>query len=92
MADPVSWKVVEPGWRVVGRDGEELGRVDEVLGDASVDIFNGLAVSAGLFKGRRYLAAERVLEIVEGEVRVDASANGLDELEEPPPSERFLAP
>jgi uncharacterized protein YrrD len=92
VADPVSWKVVEPGWRVVGRDGEEVGRVDEVLGDASADIFNGLAVSAGLLKSRRYLPAERVVEIVEGEVRVDAGADELEELEEPPPSERFLAP
>jgi uncharacterized protein YrrD len=92
LADPVSWKVVEPGWRVVGRDAEELGRVDEVLGDANADIFNGLAVSEGLFKGRRYVPAERVTAIVDGEVRVDAGADDLDDFEEPPPSERFLAP
>ena len=43
--EPVSWIVIEPGWKVVGRDGEELGRVDEVIGDSNADIFNGLAVS-----------------------------------------------
>jgi hypothetical protein len=90
--DPVSWKVVERGWSVVGRGRREIGKVDEVVGDSNADIFNGIAVSGGLLKSRRYVPAERVIEIVEGEVRVDADEGELERFDEPPPSERVLAP
>jgi hypothetical protein len=40
MADPVSWFVIEPGWKVVDADGEQVGTVDEVVGDSGDDIFN----------------------------------------------------
>ena len=48
MPDPVSWFLVERGWKVVGRDGAELGTVEEALGDENADIFDGLAVAIGL--------------------------------------------
>jgi uncharacterized protein YrrD len=91
-ADPVSWKVVERGWRVVGRDGDEIGYVDEVVGDDHLDIFNGVAVSEGVLKARRYVPAERVSQIVDGAVHVDADADELARFDEPPPSEQILAP
>ena len=69
--DPVSWLLVEKGWDVVGRDGETIGTVDEVLGDEEADIFNGLAVSPGLLGRARYVPAERVTRIVEGRVELD---------------------
>ena len=33
MPDPVSWMVIEQGWSVVDSEGDEVGRIDEVLGD-----------------------------------------------------------
>jgi len=93
MADPVSWLVIEPGWKVVGAGGEDLGKVAEVVGDTGNDIFNGLAISTGLFHKERYVPAERVAEIVEGEVRVDlTSGDALEEYDRPPPSEEILPP
>jgi hypothetical protein len=95
VSDPVSWLVVEPCWKVVGADGDEVGRVDEVVGDTGTDIFNGLSVSQGLLRKRKYVPAERVREIVDGEVRLDLDSAGfdrLDEYEEPPPSEEILPP
>ena len=44
MAEPVSWFLVEKHWKVVGADGEEIGKVEEVVGDSSADIFSGLTV------------------------------------------------
>jgi uncharacterized protein YrrD len=79
---PVSWLVIEPGWSVVSADGEEIGKVDEVVGDASKDIFNGLAVSTGLLGKPKYVPAERVGEIVDGEVRVDLSADAVENLDD----------
>ena len=70
-SDPVSWLVVEPGWRVVDRDGKELGKVDEVLGDRELDIFDGLNVKRGLLAGVEYYPADAVREIREGEISLD---------------------
>jgi hypothetical protein len=94
MADPVSWLVVEPGWDVVGRDGEEIGQVEEIVGDTGEDIFNGLSVSSGLLGRPKYVPAERVAEIVEGEVRLDLSADDVKQLDDhgqQPPSAEFRA-
>jgi hypothetical protein len=95
MADPVAWLLIETGWEVVGSDGERLGEVKEVTGDTNADIFDGLSVSTGLLKKPQYIPAERVSEIVEGRVTLDLGKHDferLDEYDEPPPSERFLAP
>jgi len=70
MPDPVSWMLVEQGWSVVGADGHDLGRVDEVLGDESADIFNGLQVLTGAFGTPTYVPAEEVGEILEGRVQL----------------------
>jgi hypothetical protein len=70
MPDPVSWMLVEQGWSVVDADGHDLGRVDEVLGDESADIFNGLQVLTGTLGTPTYVPAERVGEIVEGRVQL----------------------
>lgn len=94
MADPVSWLVVEPGWAVVGSDGTEVGKVDEIIGDSGEDIFNGLSVSSGVLGRPKYVPAERVTEIVEGEVRLDLPAGAiehLDDHEQQPPSAQFRA-
>jgi hypothetical protein len=92
MADPVSWLVIEPGWRVVAADGSEVGRVDEIVGDTGEDIFNGLAVASGLLGRPKYVPAERVKGIVEGEVRLDVPADAIEHLndhEPQPPSSQF---
>jgi hypothetical protein len=94
VSDPVSWLVIEPGWTVVGRDGAEVGHVEELIGDSGKDIFNGLSVSSGLLGKPKYVPAERVAEIVEGEVRLDFPADEvehLDDHEQQPPSAEFRA-
>ena len=71
--DPVSWKVVEPGWKVLDQSGDEIGKVHEVTGDADADIFDGLEVSHGLLERTEYVPSERVVEIREGEIVVRGS-------------------
>jgi hypothetical protein len=70
--DPVSWMVVEKGWRVFNAEGQEIGRVDEVLGDTQADIFDGLNVKHGLLGSPEYYPAELVREIREGEIHLSA--------------------
>ncbi|HVM17873.1 MAG TPA: PRC-barrel domain-containing protein [Gaiellaceae bacterium] len=86
MADPVSWKVVEKGWKVVAADGEELGSVHDVVGDANADIFNGLNVSPGVLRHSRYVPAERVAAIWEGRVELDLDAGAFERLAEAEPA------
>jgi uncharacterized protein YrrD len=86
--------MIEPGWPVVSADGEEIGKVEEVVGDTGNDIFNGLAVSTGLLGKPKYVPSERVAEIVEGEIRLDLPADALDSLadhEPQPPSTELRA-
>ena len=94
-ADPVSWLLVERGWKVRAADGTSLGTVDEVIGDTGKDIFNGLSVSPGLLKRPKYVPAEYVTEIAEGEVRLGITEDDFERLgehEEPPASAEILPP
>jgi uncharacterized protein YrrD len=95
MADPVSWFLIEPGWHVVTSDGKEVGEVREIVGDTGADIFDGLVVVKGLLRRAKYVPAEEVATIYEGRVELSLTSDRFDKLgeyEEPPPSERFLAP
>jgi Uncharacterized protein conserved in bacteria (DUF2171) len=86
---PVAWNVVERGWRVLASDGEDLGTVDELIGDAERDIFNGLSVAHGRLSRPRYVPAEDVAEIREGELRLALDRVGFDRLgDDEPPSGR----
>jgi uncharacterized protein YrrD len=85
MSDPVSWLMIEPGWTVVDAHGEQIGRIEEVVGDTEDDIFNGLAVSTGLLRKPRYVPAEQVAEITEGQVQLKLPAEHVERLEEHEP-------
>jgi len=92
--DPVSWLLIEPGWTVVARDGAEVGKVEEIVGDTGKDIFNGLSVTTGLLGKPKYVPAERVRAMTEGRVELDLSAEDVEALDEhdlQPPSEQFRA-
>jgi uncharacterized protein YrrD len=89
VSDPVSWFVIEAGWKVVDAAGNEIGKVESVVGDSAEDIFNGLAVTTGLLERPRYVPSERVQQITEGEIRLSVTADELErmeEFEEPPAS------
>jgi hypothetical protein len=93
MPDPVSWFVIEPGWKVYAADGAEVGTVRETIGDPDKDIFNGLAISTGLLSKPRYVPAEQVAEIEEGRVKLglgSAQVDRLEHYEQPPAGGRIL--
>jgi hypothetical protein len=82
MADPVSWLMIEPGWKVFASDGGEIGKVDEVAGDDGHDIFDGLAVATSAFGKPRYVPAEQVAQIFEGEVHLSLTNEQAERLGE----------
>jgi hypothetical protein len=92
VSEPASWLTVERGWKVEGADGEELGKVEETVGDSNRDIFNGLTVATSPLSRARYVPAEVVAEIREGCVRLSIGSDEFERLqhyEEPPPSEEI---
>ena len=90
MADPVAWNVIEPGWKVIDAGGEEIGRVAEVTGDENADIFDGIAVSEGIFSGKRYVPSEQVGDIVDGVVHLNVRGAQLTDFTEPAPEEQVI--
>jgi hypothetical protein len=91
--DPVSWFVIEPGWKVVDAEGQEVGSVDEVVGDSSDDIFNGLSISTSLLGRPRYVPSEQVGTITQGRVQLKLTKDQigrLGEFEEPPTTAEIL--
>jgi hypothetical protein len=75
MADPVSWKAVEKGWAVVDRDGEKVGTIHEIAGDEEADIFDGFGIKTSVLGPVKYVPAEIVDSIVEGEVRLSVPSS-----------------
>lgn len=95
MGDPVSWLVIEAGWEVVDANADRVGEVKEVVGDPGADIFSGLAVSPGLLRQTLHVPSESVGLIEQGRVHLTISSGDFDRLDEhqdSPPSEQFLAP
>jgi uncharacterized protein YrrD len=88
VGEPVAWFLIEKQWKVVGSDGEELGKVEEVLADTGHDIFSGLTVGTGLLHRARDVPAELVSEIVEGRIKLSIGKDEFERLEEyvEPPS------
>jgi sporulation protein YlmC with PRC-barrel domain len=79
MAEPVSWLLIEPGWKVVGSDGKEIGKVAEVDADLQADIFSGLELRQGVLGSKLYVPAEHVKLITEGRIELDVTADAREE-------------
>ncbi len=92
--EPASWLTVERVWAVVADDGTEVGKVDEIVGDSTADIFDGLTLKTGSFAPPRYVAAERVRQITPGRVELELSPAEVEELGEyePPQAEERILP
>jgi hypothetical protein len=89
VPDPISWFVLEPGHKVVTADGEELGKVEEVIADENADIFDSLTVATGLLGKPKHVPAELVASIDTDAVHLTISAEEakrLDHYEPPSPA------
>ena len=81
MNEPeISWKAIEPGADVVSGDGESIGTLSRVVGDADADVFTGIAVKPGVLSGERLVPSERIRGIWAERVETDLSKSDLDGL------------
>lgn len=79
MADQISYLTLTGGTPVLAADGQELGTVEHVLSDPSLDLFDGIVVKTTL--GRRFVEADSVEAITEDAVRTSVAS--VDELLKP---------
>jgi hypothetical protein len=81
MNEPqVSWKAIEPGAEVVSADGEGIGTLSRVVGDADADVFTGIAVKLGVLSGERLVPSERIRGIWAERVETDLSKSDVEGL------------
>jgi hypothetical protein len=66
---------------VVGRDGEEIGRAEGLLGDEGDDIFHGIVVKLAR-GGKVEVAAARIPKITTRRVYTDLATDELEKLPE----------
>ena len=82
MPDPVAWKAVEKGWAVYDREGQEVGKVEEIAGDEEADIFDGFGIKTGALGSVKYVPAEIVESIAVGEIRLKFTSGEMAPLED----------
>ena len=80
--DPVAWSYVESETLVVGRDGEELGRVEAMLGTETEGIFHGVAVTRYADGTTRVVPADAVIRITTSKIQIAYDVEELGAAEE----------
>jgi hypothetical protein len=84
---PVSYVVLSPGTDVVSSDGEVVGKVQHVLADEEVDIFDGLVIDCHLGPGgAHFVDADQVDEVYERAVVLTIPSSEVEQLPKPVPA------
>jgi hypothetical protein len=78
----VAWLAMPEKAPVMGQSGEEIGRVEELLGDKEDDIFHGIVLKLARGGHKVEVAADRIPKITTRRIYTDLAA---DELEHLPP-------
>lgn len=85
--DPVAWSYVEPDTPVVGPAGEELGRVEAMLGTETEGIFHGVAVRPRHGGAVRVVPSDAVTRLTTSAVEIAYDADRLAAADEHVPAE-----
>jgi hypothetical protein len=78
----VAWLAMPEKAPVMGESGEEIGRMEEVLGDTEDDIFHGIVLKLARGGHKVEVRADRIPKITTSRIYTDLAA---DELEHLPP-------
>ena len=84
LGQPGSFLTLADRTPVYARDGEQVGRVEHVLAEPAIDIFDGIVLDRSrLPGGHRFVDAAHVAEIHERGVLLTIAASEADQLPEP---------
>jgi uncharacterized protein YrrD len=78
----VAWKAIEEGAHVFSAEGQAVGKVSRVVGDADADVFTGLAIKLGPLGNERFVPSERVSAIWADRVDIDLPESTIEKLPE----------
>jgi hypothetical protein len=78
----VAWLAMPEKAPVMGQSGEEIGRMEELLGDKEDDIFHGIVLKLARTGHKVEVRADRIPKITTRRVYTDLA---VDELEHLPP-------
>ena len=78
----VAWLAMPEKAPVLGQSGEEIGRMEELLGDKEDDIFHGIVLKLARGGHKVEVAADRIPKITTRRIYTDLTA---DELAHLPP-------
>ena len=95
LGTPGSYLTLAERTPVYSSDGEQLGRVEHVLADPEVDVFDGIVLDTSVLPGgRRFADAAQVAEIYERGVVLKVDAAAAQRLPEPSenPAEMEIGP
>lgn len=80
----IAWTALDRGHPVRGSDGEQVGKVAQVVADEQKDIFSGITFRSHLFDAERFAPADLVGAITSESVHLtipSSAAEGLDAYE-----------
>jgi hypothetical protein len=80
--DPVAWSYVEEGTPIIGPNGEELGKVNAMLGTETENIFHGVAVTPAFGGATRVVPADAVTSLTSSRVQIALDRDQLTRAEE----------
>src|SRR3954447_21302710 len=84
LGAPISYLTLEEGCACYSSDGKPLGKVEHVLADADVDVFDGIVLDTSVLPGgHRFVDAVQVASIHEGGVVLGVDADTAETLPEP---------
>jgi hypothetical protein len=84
LGAPASYLTLEEGVEVYSSDGSSVGRVEHVLADPDLDLFDGFVVDTSVRPGgHRFVDASQVDEIYERGVVITLDAAAAEGLPEP---------
>ena len=78
----VAWLAMPEKAPVLGQAGEEIGRMEELLGDKEDDIFHGIVVKLAAGGRKVEVRADRIPKITTRRVYTDLAADELERLPE----------
>jgi hypothetical protein len=80
-ADPIAWLALDEGTPIVASDGEQVGKVHEVIADRQKDIFSGITFRPGLLDTPVFVPADKIGRLTEGSVELAITAGEVEGLE-----------
>ena len=88
-SDPISYLALTKGTPIVSASGTQFGKVEHVLQEELLDLFDGLAVKTA--EGLRFVDADQVASITVGSVQTTLTDDETDSLPEPKSDGVFAA-